>query len=407
VFVLALACIPEHSFRLPGPVPFVVRTQIVTKSLCAAPAGIGFMRCNARARTDGNGRTVTASTPIPGSLTPADLRRAYNIPASGGKGVTIAVIAANDDPNAAEDLAVYRRQFRLPACSEANGCFRKRNQRGEAAPLPSPDQNWAGEISLDLDMVSASCPDCSILLVEADSAADADLGTAVNTAVRLGANVVSMSFGGPEDPSVVEQATLYYDHAGVLLVAAGGDDGYDPYNQEFPASAPNVLAVGGTSLTPAPGTARGFVETVWNSNDGASNSGCSKFIAKPDYQPDSGCRMRTLNDVAAFADPELGVAVFDSFGSPGWAAFGGTSAATPIVAGIFAITGNAHVAPEFVYDNVNAFFDITSGSDVVGGACTDGYLCNAGIGYDGPTGVGSPNAAALAGAGLTALLRKN
>src|SRR5262249_17802867 len=127
VFALVIACIPEHSFRLPGPVPFVLRTHIVTKSLCAAPAGIGSMRCNARARTDGNGRTITASTPIPGSLTPADLRRAYNIPVSGGKGVTIAVIAANDDPSADEDLAVYRKQFRLPACTAANGCFHKVN----------------------------------------------------------------------------------------------------------------------------------------------------------------------------------------------------------------------------------------------------------------------------------------
>ena len=385
--LVALACVPDRAVENDS--------RAHTRPLCGGPADSGFLRCHARARTDERGRAVSLAVPVPGSLTPADLRRAYGIPKSGGKGVTIAVIAAFDDPRAAQDLAVYRAQFGLPPCTEENGCFRKVNQRGAASPLPAADDGWAGEISLDLDMVSATCPACGILLVEGNAPTDADLGTAVNTAVRLGANVVSMSFGGAESAASVEDAKRYYDHPGVLLLAAGGDDGYDPANEEFPASAPSVLAVGGTTLLAAPGTPRGFVEQVWNGN-GSTNSGCSKYFPKPDYQPDRGCGMRTLNDVAAFADPAIGVAVYDSYGLSGWGAFGGTSAATPIVAGIFAATGNARAAPGFPYDNVSAFFDITSGTDVIDGACEDGYLCSATLGYDGPTGVGSPNAAALA-----------
>jgi subtilase family serine protease len=402
LFALGLGCIVERPLELTEPL-FVLRESTGTKPLCAGSPEPGFMRCHARTRTDASGRAIAAATPIPGSLQPSDLQRAYAIPNGGGKGLTIAVIAAADNPNAGPDLAVYRNQFGLPPCTRANGCFLQINQRGMKSPLPSPDDGWAGEISLDLDMVSATCPGCRILLVEADSATDDDLGTAVNTAVSLGADIVSMSFGGPESENAVDQSTRYYTHPGVLLVAAGGDDGYDPSNVEFPAAAPDVLAVGGTTIKAAPGTARGFVETVWNSNGGATNSGCSKFISKPEYQPDTGCTMRTLNDVAAFADPEIGVAVYDSFDlAPGWGAFGGTSAATPIVAGIFAVTGNARAAPGFVYDNVSAFFDITSGTDAVAGPCSDGYLCRATLGYDGPTGVGSPNAAALASFALSA-----
>jgi subtilase family serine protease len=403
--LLLVACLPEQRVELNEPL-FVVYNRAPAKPLCARPAAEGFLRCHARARTDGFGRTLASTAPIPGTLTPQDLQRAYAIPLGSGKGLTIAVIAAADDPKAGSDLAVYRARFGLPPCTAENGCFRQVNQQGAPTPLPGADDGWAGEISLDVDMVSATCPDCAILLVEADSASETDLGTAVNTAVRLGADVVSMSFGGPEDPSVVDQSMLFFDHPGVLLLAAGGDDGYDPANQEFPASAPGVLAVGGTTLLAAPGSERGFVERVWNSNGGSTNSGCSKFIDKPEWQHDSGCAMRTLNDVAAFADPEVGVAVYDSFDlAPGWGAFGGTSAATPIVAGIFAATGNARVSPGFVYANREAFFDVTSGTDVVGGPCMDGYLCAAGAGYDGPTGVGAPNGAALAGLGSAVAAR--
>jgi subtilase family serine protease len=371
-------------------------STLVTRPLCTQAAQYGFMRCHARTRTDEFGRAAASSAPIPGSLTPADLRRAYAIAAGGGRGMTVAVVAASDNPKAASDLAVYREQFHLTPCTEGDGCFEKVNQRGESAPLPPPDEGWAGEIALDVDMVSATCPRCRILLVEADSPSDADLGEAVNTAVTLGADVVSMSFGGPENETVVADAQRYYSHPGVLLVAAGGDDGYDADNPEFPASAQGVLAVGGTTLVAADGT-RGFREEVWNSNGGASNSGCSRFIDKPAYQGRTRCATRALNDVAAFADPEIGVAVYDSFDlAPGWGAFGGTSAATPIVAGIFAATGNASASPAFAYQNLSAFFDVTRGSDAVRGTCRDGSLCKAGPGYDGPTGVGSPNAEALA-----------
>lgn len=396
LFVLLTAC-TEDRFELGD---LAARS---TRPLCAATAASGSMRCHARTRTDELGHALASAEPIAGSLTPSDLRRAYAIPAGGGRGVTVAIVAASDNPRAASDMAAYREQFHLSPCNRDDGCFEKVNQRGQSSPLPAPDDGWAGEISLDLDMVSATCPRCRILLVEADSASDADLGAAVNTAVELGADVVSMSFGGPENEAVAGDARRYYTHPGVLLVAAGGDDGYDARNPEFPASAQGVLAVGGTTLVAASDSVRGFREEVWNSNGGASNSGCSRFIEKPSYQRRTGCATRALNDVAAFADPEIGVAVYDSFDlAPGWGAFGGTSAATPIVAGIFAATGNAAASPAFVYQNLSAFFDVTRGSDAVGRPCTDGSLCSARAGYDGPTGVGSPNAAALANLGVAA-----
>src|SRR6267142_5666923 len=170
--------------------------QYAHRRACDKPAAPGFARCHAQVRVDANGITPNALTPS--GYFPADLASAYNLPASGGAGLTVAIVDAHDDPNAESDLAVYRSQFGLPPCTTANGCFKKVNQSGATSPLPTPDVGWAQEISLDLDMVSAACPQCKILLVEANSTSITDLGAAVNTAAAMGAVAISNSYGGPE-----------------------------------------------------------------------------------------------------------------------------------------------------------------------------------------------------------------
>ena len=322
---------------------------------------------------------------VPQGLTPANLVQAYAIPA-GGAGVTVAIVDAMDNPNAERDLNVYRSTFHLPPCTTANGCFRKVNQNGAASPLPSVDVDWAGEISLDLDMVSAACPACKILLVEAETSLMVDLGAAVTTAVAMGVNIISMSFGGDEDAEVLGEDAAFFSHAGITYVASSGDNGY---GSQYPATGAHVLAVGGTTLVPASGS-RGWSESAW----AGSGSGCSKYVAKPSWQTDA-CTKRVEADVSAVADPDTGVAVYDAFGgdpSAPWMIIGGTSAATPIVAGIIAATGRAGIDASWFYAHPGVTWDVTDGSN---GSCSPAILCEAGVGWDGPTGLGSPNGAAI------------
>jgi hypothetical protein len=363
------------------------------KAVCGAAAP-GYSRCHAHVRTLPDGKTV-ASNPTPQGLTPANLQSAYNIP-SGGTG-TVALIDAQDDPNAESDLAVYRAQFGLPACTTANGCFTKVNQNGAASPLPSGDTGWGGEISLDLDMVSAACPGCKIILVEANSASNDDLGAAVNAAAALGANAISNSYGGSESSSDTSTDTQYYNHPGILITASAGDNGY---GVEYPAAGEYVLGVGGTSLTTSTST-RGWAEAAWS--DGGS--GCSAYEKKPSFQTDTGCSKRTVADVSAIADPDTGVAVYDTYGgsaagAAGWEVYGGTSAASPLVAAILVAAGKGNVTNGWPYANTADFYDVTSGSN---GSCSSSakYLCTAGPGYDGPTGWGTPNGEAIKGSSGT------
>jgi hypothetical protein len=189
------------------------------KRVCP-PARPGYAACQAIARTTGvrEHRGLFAAGAAPSGYGPADLRSAYNLPADGGSGQTVAVIDAYDDPVAESDLAVYRKQYGLPPCTTANGCFRKVAQNGSTR-YPATDYGWAEEISLDLDMVSATCPDCHILLVEATDDSIQNLGTAVDEAVKLGAKYVSNSYAGPEDPQETSWDSAYYDHPGVAVVA--------------------------------------------------------------------------------------------------------------------------------------------------------------------------------------------
>jgi subtilase family serine protease len=314
---------------------------------------------------------------------PADLQKAYNLPsATAGYGQTIGIIVAYDDPNAESDLAVYRSKFNLGSCTTANGCFRKIPQNG-ANSLPATDQGWGQEASVDLDMASAVCPHCRIVLVEASSANVSDLVTAIETAISNGATVVSNSYEALEQSGLIAYDSAL-NHPGVPIVAGAGDSGF---GVGWPASSAHVTAVGGTTLKTSL-NARGFTETVWS----ATGSGCSAFIQKPAWQHDSGCAMRTVADVAAVADPNTGVAVYDTYISSGggWLEFGGTSVATPIVAGAYALAGNGAsiTGASSIYQHASALFDVTSGND---GSCSPVYLCTAGPAYDGPSGLGAPN----------------
>lgn len=355
----------------------------------------GEARCHAHVVTDTSGKVIAHATPS--GYGPSDLRSAYKITGTGSSSTTIAIVDAGGYPNAEADLAVYRAQFGLPACTTANGCFRKVDQTG-GTNYPTPDYGWAQETALDLDMASAMCPSCKILLVEATSASNANLAASVDTAVNLGALVVSNSYGtsypaGGSGESGSQTYEPHYNHPGIAITASSGDSGY---GVSFPASSPHVTAVGGTHLTTA-SNARGWTETVWS----GAGSGCSTTYAKPTWQHDTGCSKRTVADVSAVADPNTGVAVYapqsSSGPTPGWLVFGGTSVAAPIVAGIYGVNGGGANYGSDPYSHAGALFDVTSGTNatkfMAKNKCKQvaSYLCNGVTGYDAPTGLGTPN----------------
>ena len=322
---------------------------------------------------------------VGGGYSPADLRSAYDLPSeTGGAGQTVAIVDAFDDPNAEQDLATYRSEYGLGECTAGNGCFRKVDQTGGTS-YPAPNSQWATEISLDLDMVSAICPKCHLLLVEANNNSRANLAAAENEAAALEATEISNSFGGE---GLTSHFASSYEHPGIPTTAAGGDEGY---GTEFPADTPGVIAVGGTTLRPG-SNARGWTETAWSE----TGSGCSEE-PKPAWQSDTGCAYRTANDISAVGDPNTPVSVYDSYNANGWRNLAGTSAATPIIAAAMALADSytkSLPGADALYLEADqlgegAFNDVVSGSN---GSCLD-YLCQTGPGYDGPTGLGTPNGA--------------
>lgn len=345
----------------------------------------GFARCHAHVVTDarGNirpGKSATASLLVaPSGYGPADLRNAYKIAGVGSGATTVAIVDAYGYPGAEHDLGVYRSQYGLPACTTANGCFHKVNQNGGTS-YPYADTGWDQEQALDLDMVSAMCPNCHILLVQASTASYGALATAENTAARLGARAISNSYGGGESGSTYYESA--YNHPGIAITASSGDNGY---GVEFPASSPHVTAVGGTTLQRASNT-RGWRETVWS----GAGSGCSSYYAKPTWQTDPLCGRRTVADVSAVADPNTGVAVYGPTGGygSGWMVFGGTSVAAPLIASIYGVNGASVSYGSSPYSHKTALFDVTSGSN---GYCGGSYLCTGVVSYDGPSGLGTPN----------------
>ncbi|WP_443667716.1 putative Ig domain-containing protein [Kitasatospora humi] len=370
-------------------------SHVAVKRACAAPTHPGQMACLALARTDLVQPHTLAPNATPSGYGPSDLQSAYKLPSNGGAGQTVAIVDAQDDPNAESDLAAYRSQYGLPACTTANGCFKKIDQNG-GTNYPTADSGWAGEISLDLDMVSAVAPGAHILLVEATSADMSDLGTAVNQAVAQGAKFVSNSYGGSEDSTDTASDSQYFNHPGVAITVSAGDSAY---GAEYPAASQYVTSVGGTALT-RDSSARGWSESVWStSSSEGTGSGCSAYDPKPSWQTDSGCAKRTISDVSAVADPATGVAVYQTYGGSGWNVYGGTSASSPIIASVYAdagTPGTGDYPAKYPYSHTSALNDVTSGSN---GSCSPSYLCTAGPGYDGPTGLGTPNGTAAFTAG--------
>lgn len=341
-----------------------------------ARAVAGIAACEALVMEDSSGKPL--ATAAPNGFGPADIRSAYALDSSSSGGRTVAIVDAYNDPTAEADLGVYRSHYGLTSCTSASGCFRKVGQTGGA--VPANNASWAQEISLDLDMVSAACPDCKILLVEANTASFANLATAVDYAATQGPAAISNSYGGSDS-----KASSAYDHPGIAITASTGDGGY---GIESPASYPTVVAVGGTSLKKS-SSSRGWTETAWS----GAGSGCSTLNVKPSWQSAATqCSGRANADVSAVADPNTGVAVYDSTayqGSKGWMVFGGTSASSPIIASVYALSGNTAGYPaSYTWAHTASLNDVTSGTN---GSCPTAVWCTAGAGWDGPTGLGTPN----------------
>jgi subtilase family serine protease len=359
---------------------------------------VGFVaRCHAYVVTDakGNALGTKRGERISGFGAP-DLRSAYNITTDGSSSTIIALVDAFGYDNAEADLGVYRTNYGLPDCTTANGCFKKLNQHGKEKNYPAQDIGWAQESALDLDMASAMCPNCKIYLVEATNNSLKNLGSSVNTAAGLGAHVISNSYGGGEGAAERHFDTDYYTHPGVAITASSGDKAFAA-GPQFPATASHVTAVGGTHLVKDSST-RGWTETAWS----GAGSGCSKFVAKPTWQTDAGCKKRMEADVSAVADPATGVAVYgpNNSGVSAWLRFGGTSVAAPLVGGIFANNGGTVTDGNNPYAHVADLYDVVGGNN---GTCKAGkngqksYYCTAVAGYDGPTGLGTPNGTAAFG----------
>jgi subtilase family serine protease len=386
-------------------------------ALCPGPAPAGQRRCFARIVTDRTGHPLfnrfvpnrfeprLRTNVVPAGYTPNALNQAYNpsvvatYPTGVGKSSTIvAVVDAYGYTNAERDLGVYRSTFHLPACTTANGCFTKYNQTGVAGNYPTQNLGWAGETALDLDMVSAMCPNCKIILIQANTSGSGDLAASVNTAVAKGAHVVSNSYGSNET-GPASDFNADYNHPGVAITASAGDDGWKnyqlgaPYGANFPASSQYVTAVGGTTLSRTVHNTRGFYESAWGgvSGDGATGSGCSLFYPKPVWQKDTLCTKRMSADVSAVADPDTGLAVYGpvTLTTSGWSVVGGTSAAAPIIGGLYGANGGT-VTLGSVYSSAT-LNDVVVGSNGSSPAqCFNTYFCNAYGGYDGPTGLGTP-----------------
>ena len=430
-------------------------TDYKASAICAQPApdysGCLSLRLIADEPSSVPGAETTPQTtvftePIPDGLAPADLSSAYGASAATPPSTqTIALVDAYDDATIAGDLEVFSKQFGLPPCSEANGCFRKVNQNGKAGPLPASsgekERGWAQEIATDVELAHGVCQDCKILLVEAKSNKNSDLYAAVQTAAALGATEISNSYGGQEGST----DSAAFNQPGIVITASSGDDGYlDWFSEEpaayanYPASSPHVIGVGGTRLTLS--TAKTWEsETVWNDGGanslgflegaGASGGGCSGHFPADSWQQSAanwwavGCgSARAVTDVSADGDPYSGVAVYDSTETPsgekGWAVIGGTSVASPIIASLFALAGGAQgvaYPAQLLYENLEqnpaSLHDVTVGSngecrkrfhgntgasgctsaEDAQNSCPGRLICLAAPGYDGPSGVGTPN----------------
>jgi hypothetical protein len=501
--LVALPCAPagaaENTEGAVAPLP---ESDYTVRPVCPAPApryagclALELVPKTAAARAHTHPLGITLNAPIragkasevcehptPGErcfgLRPEDLHSIYALPTTTtvASTQTIALVDAYNDLSAEADLKVYDEEFGLPPCTAGNGCFEQVNQKGqnaETGKLPFPASTverakeeancrkareaackkveeadgWSEEISLDIEVSHATCENCKIVLVEANSALFSDLEEAEKTAGRLGATEISNSWGGPApDVTAAEDDASAFKAPGIVVTAAAGDDGYLDWDAkessergfaDYPASSPHVVAVGGTRLLGPLGPGETWAgETVWN-GDGAGGSGCSVALAAPIWQQSTsdwesvGCgEDRAVADVSADADPYTGIAMYDStaeceyeeggaFHKTHWCTIGGTSLASPLVASVFALAGGAGgvaYPAETLYENEiedpATLHDVTSGSNgkceakelfdeetglsnceepLEAADCSGSLICNAGPGYDGPTGVGTPD----------------
>jgi len=393
-----LAIVPSPSPNQPMQI-----TSRQTKNTCNTSGG-GGVACMAKVVTNSTG-TPLSSLALTGGYGPTQIHTAYNLPCTPGGPVqsvcpqpiafgpqTVAIVDAYNDPTVESDLQTYSQAYGLPPCTIANGCLTVVNQTGQTSPLPDTAEDWALEESLDVQIAHAVCQTCKILLVEAQSNGFGDIAAAESEAAQLGATAISNSYGANE----FSNEDIYnssYNHPGIYVTASSGDWGYGAY---FPAALKDVIAVGGTTLSLLPNYTYSS-ESVWS----LSGSGCSLYETANTFQTDvsnwnlTGCgTKRSIADVSADADPNTGVSVYDStlYGdSSGWWILGGTSVSSPLVASALTLTGNAPAnvpSASYIYANPSKFRDVTTGSD---GSCGGTTACTAAVGYDGPSGSGSPN----------------
>lgn len=329
----------------------------------------------------------------PPGYNPADFWSAYSLPAQTAStwewnGQTVAIVDAYDDPNASQDLSQYRSQFGLSACTAANGCFVKVNQRGRQI-YPRFNEQWALEISLDIEMVSALCSGCRIVLVETKSNSFTDLMAGVDEAYAENADEISNSWGTEEFSGETAYDSHFARTAGAgrsaVVTASSGDSAYP--HLWYPAASPYVNAIGGTALSFD--SVNGWSESGWVD----AGSGCSPYERQPAWQAGiqqiaSSCGWRAGADVAFDA---VIASVYDSAGyqgQTGWFAVSGTSIGSPAIASIYALAGNSStaVAGSYPYAHLGGLFDVTGNYTCSGG----GALCTPGAGWDGPTGLGTP-----------------
>lgn len=336
----------------------------------------GVPVCQAVGIAGANGKLIMSTKPAAG-FNAADLEAAYNVTGLKSGGRTVAIIDAEGYPTLESDLAQFRSANGLPACTVASGCLTIEDEHG-GHNYPPTDSGWDLEQALDVDSVSSICPDCKILVVQAQLTMN-DLEIAENTAAST-AGVVAMSNSYTDGRQGDNSA---FDHKGIAITAATGDGGYAGDTGFFPASDSKVTAVGGTSVF-KDGSQRGFHETVWS----GTGSGCGESTqGKWQKSLNTTCSTKANSDVSAAADPNNGgLEIYIG----GFTQVGGTSEATPILAAIYALSGNTKgyaVKIPYKKGNANNLYDVTSGSN---GSCGT-PLCTARTGWDGPTGLGTPD----------------
>jgi subtilase family serine protease len=390
------ASVPGTTTSGGGTTPFATVQQItakpewLTKGLARpeCPQVVGRPTCLALRGLNHGAQPAACNPSSSCGFTPAQIQKAYGLNAkqiAKGNGIQVAIIEAGDYSAATADVGTYRTQYGLGTAN-----ITRYNQNGQTTGLPESCQDfgWCVETALDFDMVSATCPKCTIDLMEADGSITG-FEEANQAAVKLGAKIISNSWicygnwdcGDSNFPNS-------FNNTGVTFLASSGDEAYNEIGG--PSVLSTVLAVGGTQLETS---GKKFTETAWND----AGSGCETSVTKPSWQSDPGCSGRTDSDISAEAGCQPGVAMYSGLYG-GWFFECGTSVASPLLGGVLALAGNTATLSggKYVWSlstkkKTKLIHTIKSGSN---GSCGGSYLCTAGTGqfgtYSGPAGWGSP-----------------